>query len=1406
MKSAEALAASLPPGSRKVAEALLEAGETGPVPDDADFVAGELAAWRETRGADAGLLGRMGISGDAAVVRESLALFRRLSPRGLDPLGLGVLDRWEGRPRPAPGPLRLSLAGAPSRTGRAEGAADSSPDGSLFLTAGRDGLALYAAEGTRELWSSEQGADQAFFWDGSILSALAGDDLPASAAEKTSLAGAKEGRLELPGGPWDLAVFAGFSRDRSGAVLLLYGYAGDAPQAAFLDVRSMSLADGGRLFSLDAPELAERLENYAMASLENADGILGFEDLSGFTARLESAWRGKFGGGVAAHVPSPARDTAPEQAAAAQGPASGQNPAPGRETAAAQGPAPAQDAAGAQGPAGPAGNDSALRLYSGDGRSLLAYGPGRTAAFYRIGEAGAPEPAGNFSMEGFAAYDPRPMAFLGAPPGQAPRALFLFTVGAGDGLRLAPYDKERDVRLCVFGEGGPSCASLAARSLPLAAAAADPASGYSVLAFLDGSVRSLDLSRGEIRTLSGPRPVRWAVAALCPGARLALLADDAGGPWFLDMETGALASAPAPEGAVLASSACAGDGSAVFAGLADGRILRASPGREPERLAAAEGIPYAMVAGPAGTTIWWAEDRAPGGWGPSSPWNDDGERGLLPPLRQDPARSRLWRETGLYFGYYIRGLRELPATTRLARLDLGAAGASSGAAGAQAAPGGAPLVWDRALPPLELHLDPATSRPLALALRVTGLTGGSSDPDSFSRAESAAWEAGGADLLILDRRAPAFSALDREFTRYLPGPGILYRLAFNGQDAFPGQALALEAEGPGKASVFSPWDAKPFATMDTPSPDGGLTLAYGGEEGGAGSGLAVMSLLSGRILQEGVNFALPSLPVTGGAVVDGGRKALTWSSSGSVTLWDLTGQEAEARLSVFFTPQGGWVALGPGDRYDTDDHDFLDLAAYWIRDGGEASAGPAAGGEASAGGGAGIFPFSAFMRDFYQPRLAEYVWHGAALPPAEYRLGENLFRHSVEITRAEAAPCGAGEAPPAGAAAPQGSPAGAAAPDCAEVTAKVRGLDTDPGFRDLKLFLGRRLAASLPGPFPAGPEGEAEIMFRGVPLPGGGGEAALSAYGYSSWNVRSEVGRAALAIPDRPRLPKARILSFGVNDFSDPAWNLSYADEDARGLSEALREVLAGERPVEAVRLSTAEGDVPPTKEGLKAALAALAGGEGASGPDDMVVVTVSTHGLTSADGVFHILPADASGDGRGLEGLDWGSLVSSDELARWLAPVAAGELVLVMDTCQSGAAVGGGGFRPGPMGDRGLGQLAYDKAARVICAVDENALALESPDLRNGVLSYALIEYLRKPGAEPARRGFSPVGWLRYGRARAAEIYALLRRGAPVTGARGIPLSAAGPAGEAAPEVRPGQSPLLYDFGGPEPAEPPRR
>jgi hypothetical protein len=72
---------------------------------------------------------------------------------------------------------------------------------------------------------------------------------------------------------------------------------------------------------------------------------------------------------------------------------------------------------------------------------------------------------------------------------------------------------------------------------------------------------------------------------------------------------------------------------------------------------------------------------------------------------------------------------------------------------------------------------------------------------------------------------------------------------------------------------------------------------------------------------------------------------------------------------------------------------------------------------------------------------------------------------------------------------------------------------------------------------------------------------------------------------------------------------------------------------------------------------------------------------------------------------------------------VDAGEIVMILDSCHSAAATGRE-FRPGPLGDAGLGQLSYDKGIRILTATqaDKTARATLVQQIGHSLLVEALI------------------------------------------------------------------------------------
>ncbi|MBB4576841.1 caspase family protein [Rhizobium lentis] len=301
-----------------------------------------------------------------------------------------------------------------------------------------------------------------------------------------------------------------------------------------------------------------------------------------------------------------------------------------------------------------------------------------------------------------------------------------------------------------------------------------------------------------------------------------------------------------------------------------------------------------------------------------------------------------------------------------------------------------------------------------------------------------------------------------------------------------------------------------------------------------------------------------------------------------------------------------------------------------------------------------------------------------------------------------------------------------------------------------------------------------------------GKKVTFTAYGFNEDRVKSTTATddsytvaGDIGVTAKPR---AYVVTIGVNEYEKASLRLTYAAADARVISSSLK----GIADYEVIPL-TLVSDVAhqddgrqvaaidqATKANIHAVLDLLAGkGEGerkrlraALGdvvdrirkvtPDDVVVLAFSGHGYAH-QGRFYILPSDSGTAPIGPGSVD--KLISSEELTAWLREVDAGEMVMIIDACHSAGSVPAG-FKPGPMGDRGLGQLAYDKGMRILAATQAADVALESGKYGQGLLTFALKEALTRPSGTRAladadgRDGVSMKEWLTYAEQRVPGLY----------------------------------------------------
>jgi WD40 repeat protein/uncharacterized caspase-like protein len=263
------------------------------------------------------------------------------------------------------------------------------------------------------------------------------------------------------------------------------------------------------------------------------------------------------------------------------------------------------------------------------------------------------------------------------------------------------------------------------------------------------------------------------------------------------------------------------------------------------------------------------------------------------------------------------------------------------------------------------------------------------------------------------------------------------------------------------------------------------------------------------------------------------------------------------------------------------------------------------------------------------------------------------------------------------------------------------------------------------------------------------GENRLTAYAFNHANIKSaDAQQVVQGAPALQRRGTAYVIAVGVNQYTNPNFNLNFAVADAELFSAEWvkqQSALKHFAQIEPVLLTNAQA----TKANLITALQRLAGMALPANapaalqrlqraqPEDGVVIYFAGHGI-AYEQRFYLLPHDLAYQGK-REDLSDAALrrvvaaaLSDEELERLFEPIDAGTTLLVLDACNSGQALEAEEKRRGPMNAKGLAQLAYEKGLNILTAAQSYQVAKENSTLGHGYLTYALVEDgLRKMAAD---------------------------------------------------------------------------
>jgi hypothetical protein len=326
-----------------------------------------------------------------------------------------------------------------------------------------------------------------------------------------------------------------------------------------------------------------------------------------------------------------------------------------------------------------------------------------------------------------------------------------------------------------------------------------------------------------------------------------------------------------------------------------------------------------------------------------------------------------------------------------------------------------------------------------------------------------------------------------------------------------------------------------------------------------------------------------------------------------------------------------------------------------------------------------------------------------------------------------------------------------AAPADADRTALVTvdAADGGAGVEDCRVMRNGFLAYVHHGA-PAGPSRNGTFRVETI-IQLAPGPNRLSAYCFNRIGVKSADAIATNPLTGRSvAKPTAFIVSIGIDEYANEDFRLHYAGADADAIATSVGRAL---QSVGFHVVSVVIKDKNATKDRVLAALSTLVTGPSRATPGDMVVVFFSGHGMSTGDS-YYLIPQHlgyaarrSAIDSRGEEQLRQHS-ISELEMRQLFERIDSDSVILIIDACQSGRALGAGAPRPAPLNAKTLAQLAFDKGMYVVAAAQRDQLAREPETLKHGLLTYALtVEALDRHRAygTPSEASLTVRQWLDY-------------------------------------------------------------
>ena len=480
----------------------------------------------------------------------------------------------------------------------------------------------------------------------------------------------------------------------------------------------------------------------------------------------------------------------------------------------------------------------------------------------------------------------------------------------------------------------------------------------------------------------------------------------------------------------------------------------------------------------------------------------------------------------------------------------------------------------------------------------------------------------------------------------------------------------------GNISLFESGSSNPVWTS-RPTRSGAATLVLSGS-----STLAVLTngqvhllnLASGRA--QGRALSLPFRGSATGLAAASGDNLLVSGAGGRVV--GISPATRRVLVTLYLT-RTSWAVLDPNGRYDGTVDSARDVA--WEMDG-------------------KLHDLERFMNSYFEPGLAarHLARHGTVLTSPPRTVEEGFFpppEVAIELIDHSATTAGI------------------------RIIAQMQGGLVDRETPSLRLFRnGKRIAEGMD----LSPEIEAKgnqlqlVWTADVPLAMGANSLEAAVLAWADVEARSPP-LVVEGIRQPARDSHLIVSGVGINEYAHRSLRLDFAVPDARAMVAALVKSEGARVDPWSGKTTVLHLDAQAGRTNLLRHLDELR----STSPEDTIIIFLAGHARTVGDS-WYFLPVEATGLHNDSHVRAIG--LSSADLADALVRVPAGTIVLVIDACQSGAAIDAfDGFAQ----RRAVTGLSSEAGVTVMAATRADQLALEFDALGHGLFTYTLLKGLSR-------------------------------------------------------------------------------